>query len=171
MVKGIINRGKGWTERKSAEKSKERGELLVWASGFPHLRKFNQREISLQPKAMFTYKKTTSVKGLLNYLQENCPWPARNRWMFFFCALRTLRLCGIESCAGRINPRGTRIWGAGLGTRRVMSAGGGRARIGFGAVQTRDRKSFLRVTEFWPNTCESDMSKKWMVQRAGCAKV
>jgi len=39
MVKDIISRTKGWTERKSPEKSREKGELLVCASGFPHLLK------------------------------------------------------------------------------------------------------------------------------------
>jgi len=39
MVKDIISRTKGWTERKSPEKSREKGESLVCASGFPHLLK------------------------------------------------------------------------------------------------------------------------------------
>jgi len=32
------------------------------------------------------------ILQILNQLQENCPWPACNRWRLFFCALRTLRL-------------------------------------------------------------------------------
>ena len=55
MVKVIISRAKGWIERKSLEKSRERGELLVWASGFSYLLKLSQRERSLQPMAMITY--------------------------------------------------------------------------------------------------------------------
>jgi len=56
MVKDIISRAKGWTERKSPENSREKGELLVWPSGFPHLLKLSQRERSLQPKAMITFE-------------------------------------------------------------------------------------------------------------------
>ena len=68
MVKDVISRAKGWTERKSPEKSREKGELLVWASGFPHLLKLSQRERSLQPQAMITYKRPPALRDYLtNY--------------------------------------------------------------------------------------------------------
>jgi len=40
--------------------------------------------------------------------------------------------------------------GKGAGTPRVMHAGA-----------ERDKKSFVRVTEFWLNACQSDMSKRF----------
>jgi len=68
MVKDIISRAKGWTEIKSPEKNREKDELLVWASGFPHLLKFSQRERSLQPKAMITLKRPPALRDYLtNY--------------------------------------------------------------------------------------------------------
>jgi len=55
MVKDIISRAMGWTEKKKSRKSGEKGELLVWTSGFPHLFRFSEKERSLQPKAMITF--------------------------------------------------------------------------------------------------------------------
>jgi len=62
MVKDIISEAKGWIERTRPEKSKERDELLVWASGFPHFLMVSQSERSLQPKSMITYKKTPALR-------------------------------------------------------------------------------------------------------------
>jgi len=42
--------------------------LLVWASGLPHLLKLNQKERSLQPKAMITFKRPPALSDYLtNY--------------------------------------------------------------------------------------------------------
>ena len=65
MVKDITSRAKGWAERKSPEKSRKKGELLVWISGLPHLLKLSQRERSLQPKGVIIFKIPPVLKDYL----------------------------------------------------------------------------------------------------------
>ena len=63
--KNVIKKAKGWTERKIPEKSSKKSKMLVWASGFPHLLELSQRERSLQPKAMITFKRPPALTDYL----------------------------------------------------------------------------------------------------------
>jgi len=75
--------------------------------------------------------------------------------------VRQMSLNQIESCVGLVNPHV--LWVpafAGQVQEPTELVHAGWARVEFGAGQAWDKKFFVKVTECWLNTCESDMSKQ-----------
>jgi len=57
-----------WEERLRAPKGEKKDDPQVWATSFPNLKTLTKREKNLNPKAMITYKRPTTIGQLLtNY--------------------------------------------------------------------------------------------------------
>jgi len=68
MTNDMIAMASNWEERLQAPKGEKKNDPQVWATSFPHLITLTKREKYLNPKAMITCKRPTTIGQLLaNY--------------------------------------------------------------------------------------------------------
>jgi len=68
MTNDMIAMASNWEKRLWAPKGEKKDDPQVWATSFPHLITLTKREKKLNPKAMITYKRPTTIGQLLtNY--------------------------------------------------------------------------------------------------------
>jgi len=65
MTNDMIATASNWEERLRAPKDKKKDDPQVWATSFPNLITLTKREKNLNPKAMITYKRPTTIGQLL----------------------------------------------------------------------------------------------------------
>ena len=68
MTNDMIAMASNWEERLRAPKGENKDDPQVWAASFPNLIALTKREKNLNPKAMITCKRPTTIGQLLtNY--------------------------------------------------------------------------------------------------------
>ena len=73
MTNDMIAMASNWEERLRAPKGKKKDDPQVWGTSFPNLITLTKREKNLNPKAMITYKRPTTIVQLLtNYCTSTC---------------------------------------------------------------------------------------------------
>jgi len=65
MTNDMIAMASNWEERLWAPKDEKKDDPQVWATSFPNLITLTKREKNLNPKAMTTYKRPTTIGQLL----------------------------------------------------------------------------------------------------------
>jgi len=65
MTNDMIAMASNWEERLRAPKGEKKNDPQVWATSFPHLITLTKREKYLNPKAMITCKRPTTIGQLL----------------------------------------------------------------------------------------------------------
>ena len=68
----MIALASAWEDRLRPPKSDKKEDPQVWATSFPHLLTLTQKEKKLNPKAMITYKRPTTIGQKVNELQRPC---------------------------------------------------------------------------------------------------
>ena len=68
MTNDMIALASTWEDRLRPPKCDKKEDPHVWATSFPHLLTLTQKEKKLNPKAMITYKRPTTIgQKLTNY--------------------------------------------------------------------------------------------------------
>ena len=100
MTNDMIALASNWEDRLRPPKCDKKEDPQVWATSFPHLLTLTQKEKKLNPKAMITYKRPTTIGQKLTNYKDLALNKTRKQTKG---GSRPCELCALCGCYGKNN--------------------------------------------------------------------